>query len=322
MPSSTLIRANKVLRQAQDLSKQVKENIIAHNYENDDTQMNHYNTLLRAARSIFPKDIELNREIHTLPDSTLRAFPMEYLFAHPDIASRRLEANIAHFINQLNILISKMDAKKRKSETRSTKESSFYEKGSPADVAVRLTTLTWNRIKPLSESKNVSDRLLAFNVIIFILIGGIAVTHFWLNGVTVFSFGGLFILVLSFLISFIVSNLYLKFIELLSNLARDKIGTLRIGSVILMTGIPLVTGGLFFNLVVLTGIALAIVLVQFLFILSGMFFYFPSGDIENKEIAISNFKKIAGNVLFFITIADFLIAIVLLISTIVRGEFF
>jgi len=202
------------------------------------------------------------------------------------------------------------------------KDNKPYEEDSPAEFIVNLLSLSWNKIKPLTESQLISDKLLAFHIIIFTLISGTAITHLWLNGDSVFSLGGLLVLLISFVISFIVSNLYGKLMELLVNLVKNKINAIRISSFILLFGVPLAAGGLFFNLVMLTKIALGIIAIQLLFILISNLFNFSTSDVENQGKSTSSFKDAMGKTLFIITLIGFSLTVILFISAIINGELF
>lgn len=202
------------------------------------------------------------------------------------------------------------------------KDNKPYEEGSPAEFIVGLLSLSWNKIKPLTESQLISDKLLAFHIIIFTMISGTVITHLWLSGDSFFSLGGLLILFISFVIAFIVSNLYGKLMELLVNLVINKINAIRISSVILLSGVPLAAGGLFFNFVVLTKIALGIIAIQLLFILFSNLFNFSTSDVKNKGSSTSSFKDAVGKTLFIIMLIEFGLSVILFLSAIISGELF
>jgi hypothetical protein len=198
----------------------------------------------------------------------------------------------------------------------------WYEKGSAADAIVQLASSSWNVIKPLSDSQLLSNKLLGYNVLVFIFVSGIAITHLLVGKDGVFSLSGLFIFILSMFIAFVVSVPYVKIMTLLTNLVGDKIGTLRITNVILSTGLPLAAGGLLFNLIQLTSIALGIIVIQACFMLIGMSFVFSTVRTDDKQVNPGDLRRITGDVQFVITIVEFTLTVVLFISAVIKGQLF
>ncbi|VVB85821.1 Uncharacterised protein [uncultured archaeon] len=96
------------------------------------------------------------------------------------------------------------------------------------DSLAGIADIALNDIKKLSESQQISDKLIAFNLVLFILILGFDISY-WLkanpNEPLVF---GVFILV-SMIFSSIVSIGYNRVLSIISNLTTNKIEALRIG---------------------------------------------------------------------------------------------
>ncbi len=202
------------------------------------------------------------------------------------------------------------------------KQSSWYEKGSPADVIVQLASSSWNVIKPLTESQLLSEKLLGYNSLTFTFVCGFAITHLFVGEDSVFSLVGLLFFVLSIFLAFVISNPYIKIMILLTNLTKDKISTLRNANVILLAGLPLASGGLLFNAILLTKIALGIVAIQVFFVLIGMLFPFSTTRSEDQRVNPSDFKEITGNIQFFITIIEFIMTVLLFASAVIKGQLF
>ena len=197
-----------------------------------------------------------------------------------------------------------------------------YEEGSPADFMARLLSLAWHKIKPLTVSDLISDKLLAFHILIFIVISGAAIAHFWLGNDGVFSLGGLLVLFISFLVAFIISYLYAYLTELLVNLVKDKLTAIRISSAILLIGVPLASGGLFFNISVLTHLALGIIAIQMIFLLISNLIEFPASSSEIENAPTRRLTTALGNPLTYISVGSFILTVIMFISAIVKDGLF
>jgi hypothetical protein len=92
--------ATQVLRAARKLLSRVRADIQARTFENDDARMRTFNYLLSHCRRLFPNDPVLSG-MPTLPDSTLSAIPVGYLFEHPEVASKRLEEYLTSLIQRI-----------------------------------------------------------------------------------------------------------------------------------------------------------------------------------------------------------------------------
>src|SRR4030095_11783932 len=98
-----------------------------------------------------------------------------------------------------------------------------YQEGSILDFSVKAFSM----IKKLSESSLISEKLISFNSLLFVLILGLDIS-FWLNGGKEISFGYIVILAISMLFSLILSLLYLHLLQILSNFSEKKVDSLRI----------------------------------------------------------------------------------------------
>ena len=197
-----------------------------------------------------------------------------------------------------------------------------YDEDSPAAVVAGLMSLTWNKIQPLAISNLISDRLIVLHVVIFFVISGASVTRLWLMGDTVFSLGGMLILLFSFVIAFIVSFLYIHVAELLVNLNKEKIGALRISAAIILVGVPLAAGGLFLNMPILTHLSLGIIAIHMMFLLVSNLIEFQTIPDEIQNPTKLKISITLGNPLTYIALISFALTVITFISAIIRNELF
>ncbi len=288
----------------------VRQDIQTRSFESDDVRMRTYNSLLRAACELFPEDDILN-EMVALPDETLQNFGWQYLMKYPDVTSRRLEEHLTALVNRLTTLAE--NERLEEDEMNST-GGRFYAKGSP----LHALSISLDKIKKLSESDLVSEKLLAFNTILFVLSAGIIISHLWINGDNLLSLTGFLVVLVSLCVSFIVSILYTKLLEVLVNLQVDKIGSLRVSSIVLLIGLPVASAGLFFNELLLTKIAIGIIVLQFMALLLGTLISFSREKIPDKKVEARSFREVIGDFAGILTIINFPLNIILFVIAVVK----
>lgn len=162
-------------------------------------------------------------------------------------------------------------------------------------------------IKKLSESQQISDKLIAFNLVLFILILGFDISY-WLkanpNEPLVFS---VFFLV-SMIFSIIISIGYNRVLSIISSLTANKIEALRIGVAIMFIDLSLaITGTLFQNQFIVNSSA-SIIAVQLIVILVLGFINFQAPTTD-RIVKPSQLRETLGDVASIISILSFIIDI-------------
>jgi hypothetical protein len=203
-----------------------------------------------------------------------------------------------------------------------TKQKTWYDKGSLADVTVQFATSSWKVIRPLTESQQLSEKLLGYNALAFTFVCGIILTHLLIEKETVFSLAGMLFFVISVFISFVVSSIYIRFVRLLTNISKDKVATLRIANVILLAGLPFASAGLAFNISILTSFALGIVVIQLFFMFIGIFVVFSSTITTDIKVNPHNYQNNIGRVELIITLIEFSLTVIMFVSAIINKQLF
>jgi hypothetical protein len=164
-----------------------------------------------------------------------------------------------------------------------------------------------NDINKLSDSQQISDKLIAFNLVLFILILGFDISY-WLkaNPNEPLAFG-VFILV-SMIFSSIVSIGYNRVLSIISNLTANKIEALRIGVTIMLIDLSLaITGTLFQNQFIVNSSA-SIILVQMVVILVLGFINFETTTTD-RIVKPNQLRETLGDLASIISILSFIIDI-------------
>jgi len=186
-----------------------------------------------------------------LPDSTLKSMSPKYLFRHPDVASTRTRECASALSDRLEVIVG------------SDTESDFW---------VRLL----DRIKGLSRSDLVYEKLRGLNVVVFIIVVSFVISHFIMLSGPVLSLSLVIVYPFSVFLALIPAFGYEWLSEVLVNMVQAKVFWLRASTIVLMAGIPTSVGALAFNKPLLAGIALGIVGLGALTIFLGSFLDAPS----------------------------------------------
>jgi len=197
----------------------------------------------------------------------------------------------------------------------------LYEEGSLAYYA----SIAIKRIKKLSESGKISDKLLAYNVLLFILVVGLAITyHFkvslnipWPTGMDFISLG--ILASISFILSSIVSLGYAPVLEIVSNISGDKtknkIEPLRMSILVLLIALNLALIGLIYGISLLVNLSLGLVGLQLIMIPISSLFPLKT-TIEDKEVEANQIWEVLGKINIIIGIVSFVIQIIAIINKI------
>jgi multisubunit Na+/H+ antiporter MnhF subunit len=204
----------------------------------------------------------------------------------------------------------KKQAGTRRSKAAQTEESSTEDNPTLIDYATRAK----NKLLRLSKSQRVSDKLLAFNILVFVPLFSLALTHLWIQPASIYELGSLIILLICFVVSLLVGAfVYGTVLEVATALTKEKTGPLRVGLIILLLALPVAAAGLFLNVLVLTEIALAIIAFQIAVVLSGIFIDFPAVKIQDTEVEPEKSWKVIGRVASVVSILDFIGFVVIVV---------
>ncbi|NMX21779.1 hypothetical protein C5S30_04985 [ANME-1 cluster archaeon GoMg4] len=185
------------------------------------------------------------------------------------------------------------------------KERKLYEGGSLIDIA----SIALNRLKTLSESGKISDKLIAFSLVLFILILGLDISY-WLGSMSGINPNEPFLFIVLFAVSMIFSTIgslaYGPLLEIISNLSNNKIQPLRIGVMILFTDLSIAIIGTLFWIQLLINASAIIIGAQLITILTVGFLGFPEPP-EDKTVKPAQLREILGDLASIITIVNFII---------------
>lgn len=180
----------------------------------------------------------------------------------------------------------------------------LYEKGS----LLHYADIAFKDIKKLSKSQKISDKLIAFNLVLFILILGFDISY-WLKANPNEPFGFVILLLISMIFSAIVSIAYGTILTLVSNLTTNKIYALRIGVVILFFDLSLALYGTLFNAQFIVNSSAFIIVGQIIIILILGFTNF-SVPVKDKIVKTSQLKEILGTLASFATVLNCIISLI------------
>ena len=181
-----------------------------------------------------------------------------------------------------------------------------YKEGSLIDIA----TIAIDNLKTLSESGKISDKLIAFILVLFILILGLDISY-WLGSMTGITPNEPFLFAIIFAVSMIFSLIgsigYGAILESVSNLPTNKIEPLRIGVMALFTDLSLAIIGTLFWIKLLVNVSVIILGVPIIItILIAGFIGFPAPT-EDKTVKPKQLREILGDLASIITIVNFII---------------
>jgi hypothetical protein len=121
------------------------------------------------------------------------------------------------------------------------------------------------------------------------------------------------VFVLAVLLAAVLTIGYEYATELLANMSRQKVATLQISTLALMTGVPLGVGALVFNSSVLTAIVLLVVVAELLWMVFGGALVSLSTGSQDKTIARGDIRELLGTVGSILSIIEFIAFVVVII---------
>jgi hypothetical protein len=185
------------------------------------------------------------------------------------------------------------------------KPEKTYREGSIMDFAVR----GFEKIKNLSRSQKVTDKLIGFNSLLVVIILSLSLTDSFFPNIEFSTF----LLGLAFLSLLVLAgmSLYIPFIEVLLNFAENKISGLKFSISLLFLSLLFISVGISFKLTLAKYFAYTLLALQ-IFILP-FSSIFPKSKIENKEITFGDLWNVLGKIDIVIGIISGLISIILFI---------
>lgn len=190
-----------------------------------------------------------------------------------------------------------------------TKGKKVYEEGS----LLHYAALSLDKIRKLSRSDLISQKLLALNILLAIVLGSLFIAHLFVPDAAVLSLDFLIFFALSLLLSFIAGIVYVNILEILANAAKSRIGPLRLSVIMLLVAFPIAIGGLSFHVSLLIKIAVGILVFQLFVILVGAFIDFPALGAEDRKVESGRLRIILGEVGSVTSIVGLVLTLILLI---------
>lgn len=179
------------------------------------------------------------------------------------------------------------------------------------EVVWRYAQKSFELILSLSTSEEISDVLLGFNAVLFIILFALGGAYL-LEPPSVSEIGFGIILILAGILGFAVSILYIAFMELISNFAQDKVQALRTGVTTLFVDLTLMIAGVLFSNNFLVTTALEVIALQVLLVLISGFLKVGIA-VPDRIVAAGQFKQVLGDLSSLITVIQFVAWLVLLV---------
>lgn len=182
-----------------------------------------------------------------------------------------------------------------------------YEEGSPVDLAHRAL----KKIQRYGESDDPKDRLLAFNVLLFVLVLAVSFVWWVQSGSNLFSIPFAVIFPLAVVFAAIVGLGYFPVLEATSSFSGRNLSGLRIAVVLEASALTVGWAGLLFDTTNLVKGSLGLLALQFFVVLFAGFANLPEGDgsSSSRSVFWSNLNRIAN----VITVGSFLVDALLVV---------
>jgi hypothetical protein len=185
------------------------------------------------------------------------------------------------------------------------KKKPMYEDGSLAHLA----DLAFSKITNYADSNDPRDKLLGFNILIFILVIGLAISSWLYKKPIGFSIDYLFLLVISIILAAGVGFGYSFLLETVSKFSKG-LKPLSYAITLEFISLSVILAGLLFSQSYLIKIGVGLIGLQLLFVLFGGFISITNVDTEiitNRDI-----WGLLGKTATLITIGTFIVDIVML----------
>jgi hypothetical protein len=182
-----------------------------------------------------------------------------------------------------------------------------YEEGSIMDFAVK----GFSNIKALAESSTISDKLLGFNTLMFVLVLSFPIAKFF--GAKQFDLSFLVIYLLSLAISFGISLIYSPILSLVAQFAKDKIEALRFGLMILFIDLPISIASMLFEVSILIKLSFIVIGIQIIIVLFSSFLNLSATKIEDKTVTPRDIWLVIDRTSAIMGIISFIASLILFI---------
>ncbi|PLW79678.1 hypothetical protein C0585_06815 [Candidatus Woesearchaeota archaeon] len=185
-----------------------------------------------------------------------------------------------------------------------------YEEGSIADFAAQGL----KNIKKLSGSSLMSEKLVGLSTFLFSLVFTFSFGKWLIQPEQLYEISSVVILILGLMIGLGLSSGYSFILLAISDFAKDKIQSLRLGIVFLFISIPLSIAGLALNSNFFIASSWILIVVQLALILLSFFFSFSSQSIPDIKVNASGIWKSIGRAGSIASILGLVLAVLVILA--------
>ena len=168
-----------------------------------------------------------------------------------------------------------------------------------------------DRIVKLSQSQLISEKLQSLNILLFVFILTVVITHFLIGSTTSGLTLAIF-LVVSFLFALIISLGYGPVLSIVANVSSNKVESLRVGISMLFISLTLGVAALTFNNELLAKLSLGLIGLQ-LIIMPISSLLVPKISIEDKKVDLSQLWTALGRLSSIVGLISFAVDVILLL---------
>lgn len=175
-----------------------------------------------------------------------------------------------------------------------------------ADFAHRAV----KKIQEYGESDRIKDRLVGFNILVFVMVLGVAISDWLRSSSDLYSLEYAVILALSFVFAFVAGYGYSFLLDAVASFSGESLTGLRLSISIEMAALTAVWVGLLFDTQTAVKIGMGLLVFQLFAVLFGQFLPLQGGS-DTPEQEWNGWKEGLGTIANVITIATFVFNLVL-----------
>ncbi len=181
-----------------------------------------------------------------------------------------------------------------------------YEEGS----LLHFADLSLGKLQSLSRSSMLSDKLIALDALIIVVLMAIFTTHFMIYPDSPFSLASFIIFVITFVLVLILAGSYTRLLDVLINTLGDKVYALRIGIIVLFINLPIAVGGLIFSSPSVIKASIGILVFHFIAIPFSAIVKIPNIGENDKTVNSSQLWTVLGKINSITGIACFIVMVI------------
>lgn len=181
-----------------------------------------------------------------------------------------------------------------------------YDDGSLADFAHRAV----KKIKRYGESDRTKDRLVGFNILIFVLVLGVAISDWLRSTSNLYSFEFAVIFGLSLVFAAVAGYGYSFLIDAVASFSGDSLSGLRLSIVLEMTALTAVWAGLLFGTSPLVKVGVGLLVFQLFAVIFGQIIPLLDDPGESEQ-EWRGWQEGLGTIANVITVATFVFNLLL-----------